>query len=153
MTNPIDPKVNTHPTQAPVKRNRSFWLKVLVFTFAFASIFGWLRLYQAIFDWQFLIDLQVRPAPIYFAIHGLTAGMLTLLTAITLWFGVKWAPWLGRGAAIFLAIWYWLDRILLSKSLTSRTDMPFAAIVTILLLVFVFIILALPTQQRFFHRQ
>jgi hypothetical protein len=133
------------PLPTPQRRGkRTFWLETVVVLFLIASFLGWLRLYQAIFDWKYLIELQIRPAPLYFVVHGLVAGTLSLLTAVLLWFRMRWAPWMGRGTALFLATWYWLDRLLLTKSQISRVDMPFAAVVTVFLIGYVFAILALP---------
>jgi hypothetical protein len=140
---------------APVTRpsGRTWALKFLAFGFLFQGWTGCLRLYRALVDWQTLILYEALPGPLYLAIYGFVIGAAGLVVAAGLFFRQWWAPAAARVTAIAAAAWYWLDRILFTRSAGGWTNWPFSAVMTVLWLVFVFLVLAAPAQRRFFNHE
>ena len=129
---------------------RSFLLIVLVLGFLFFSLTGWLRLYLAIGDWQLLTSLGIFPGPLYLAIYGTIAGLFGAAAAVNLWLRQPWAPGIARFGTLAAAAWYWLDRLLFTLSASSWTNWPFSVGLTVVCLLFVFLVLTLPEQEKIF---
>jgi cbb3-type cytochrome oxidase subunit 3 len=55
-----------------------------------------------------------------------------------------------RNAAIFYAVWYWLDRFLVADPSAIASRWPFALGLTIVLLALTFWIFSRPKTQQFF---
>jgi hypothetical protein len=132
------------------KPGRSFLLIVLVFGFLYYALTGWWRLYLSIVDWSLLVSLGVFPGPLYLALYGSMAGIFGATAVVSLWLRRPWAPGTARIGALAAAAWYWLDRLLFTQSEASRTNWPFWAGITLVCLLFVFLVLAAPRQRRFF---
>jgi len=129
---------------------RPFLLIVLAGGFLFYALTGWLRLYLAISDWQVLASLGLIPGPLYLAIYGTAAGLFGMAGAVSLWSCQPWAPGLARVGSLVAAAWYWLDRLIFTRSAASWINWPFSTGVTVICLAFVFLILAAPRQEKFF---
>ena len=129
---------------------RSFLLIVLVLGFLFFSLTGWLRLYLAVNDWQLLRSLGIFPGPLYLAIYGTIAGLFGAAAAVNLWLRQPWAPGVARFGTLVAAAWYWLDRLLFTQSASSWTNWPFSVGLTVVCLLFVFLVLTLAEQEKFF---
>jgi hypothetical protein len=132
------------------KPGRSFLLIVLVLGFLYFSLTGWWRLYLSIVDWKLLVSLGLFPGPLYLAVYGSIAGLFGATAAVSLWLRHPWAPGTARIGALAAAAWYWLDRLLFTRSEASRTNWPFWAGITLACLLFVFLVLAAPRQRKFF---
>jgi len=136
------------------RRPGSSWeLKFLVFGFLILAWTGWLRLYLTLVDWQLLMVIGVRPGPLYLAAYGIVCGAAGLVVAISLFLRQPWAPAAARVTAIITTAWNWLDRILFTRSAGGWTNWPFSAGMTVLCLLFVFLVLAAPAQKRFFSHE
>jgi hypothetical protein len=98
------------------------------------SAWGWLRLQQSIYEqgWMDLIVVQV--SPVYTAITGAIWGVGGLASAFGLWLRQRWAVTVTAITVAGFALWYWVDRILLSKSPSPNT--VFSVVVTLLCLIF-----------------
>jgi hypothetical protein len=121
---------------------RSLLLIVLVVGLLFFSLTGWLRLYLSIQDWQLLVSLGLFPGPLYLALYGALVGLFGAGAALSLWLRRPWAPRAVRIGVLAAAAWYWLDRLLFTQSLSSWTNWPFSAGITLICLLFVFFVLA-----------
>lgn len=135
---------------AVVRARCTFELKILIIGMLILSWFGWLRLQQVIKYWDFLLLLCLQPSPLYLAVYGAVCGLIGMASAITLWLRWYWAPQLTYLTALIYVSWYWLDRLLLTRSVASQANYPFAVGVTILGLGCIFVILALPRQRWYF---
>ncbi len=135
------------------RTGRSSALKLLIILFLAAGVLGILRVYQAALDWKWLLYYQIAPGPGYFVVYGVVQAGLGLAAGAALWWGVAWAPRAARSGALFLAAWYWADRLLLSKSSASWANWPFSLGVTLVLLAYVFVVLAHPRQREYFAKR
>ena len=133
------------------KTKRSFFLKLLILAFMLLSLMGWLRLEQALQYWTFLKELGISPGPFYIAFGGALWGTAGLASALALWLRQPYAPLLAGGTAVFCTLWYWADRLFLAQNSLVNLNWPFALIINLGLLFFVFLVLALPRQKSFFN--
>ena len=142
-----------NPSPVTRRLGRSWELKLLAFGFLILAWTGWLRLYLTLVDWQDLMVYGVRPGPLYLAAYGIVFGTAGLVAAVSLFFPQRWAPLTARVTAFVTAAWFWLDRILFTRSAGGWTNWPFSAGMTVLCLLFVFLVLAAPAQKRFFSHE
>jgi uncharacterized membrane protein len=117
---------------------RSLSLKFLTFVMLVLSLFGWLRMQQAISNWGFLIQLKVYPGPLYQALGGILWGVLGLSAAVSLWFCLSWSVIFTEASALVFSASYWFDRLALSRSTGSQTNLYFAIGLTIGALIYTF---------------
>ncbi len=113
---------------------------------------GWLRVIGAAQEWALLLQLDLSVSPIYLVAGGVLWGLAGLPAAVGLWLGKSWAPWAARGAAVFFAASYWLDRLAFSQPAIAQPNWPFALGVTLAGLGYAFTILALGAGRSYFER-
>ena len=126
-------------------------LIVLVLGLLFFSLTGWLRLYPSIQDWKLLTSLGIFPGPLYLAVYGAVVGLFGAAAAVSLWLRRPWAPRAVQIGALAAAAWYWLDRLLFTQSPSSWINWPFSAGMTVICVLFVFIVLPVRRQKKIPH--
>ena len=129
---------------------RPMGVTILVLGVLTSAVLFWARFYQAVTYPDFIMSRSPSVSPAYLALTGLLFGLAGLPTAWGLWSGRSWAPAAARRLAVALAVYYWLDFAFLVVSETSRGSWPFAAIMTIFGVGFVFWVLARPGSRAFF---
>jgi hypothetical protein len=122
----------------PARPKRTLSLKALTFGMLIFSSFGWLRLQQAVSDWSFLVQLGIQPGPLYQALGGVLWGLLGPIAAISLWYRLTWSVVFTETAVLVFAASYWLDRLALSRSAVSQTNLFFAIGLTIVGIIYTF---------------
>jgi hypothetical protein len=90
---------------------------------------------------------------VYLIAGGVLWGLAGLTSAISLWFGMSIAPWVSRVTASVCFVWYWLDRLFLTRTPLADTNLLFAGVATLLLLAFAFTAPALPRLKRFIGKR
>ncbi len=121
---------------------RSFWLKLLAAGLLLILLSGWLRLQQAIADWQTLVQIGLKPGPVYLAVSGALIGVGGLGCLIGVWLRSKWGFGFTRGFVLVWQAWTWADRLWLAHSDTALSNWPFALGASIVILGYVFAALA-----------
>jgi hypothetical protein len=121
---------------------RSFDLIVYTFLLLLASIAGWLRLQQAIVYWDKLITYKLDVPPLYLAVSGAVFGIVMLLAAIWLWYGLPYYRSLTTVAVASFSLWYWIDRLTLTRNDAAQVNWLFALFETLFFGVFTFAVLA-----------
>jgi hypothetical protein len=113
------------------------------------ALIGWLRLAEALHNWDYLLDLNIWPRPLYFAISGALIGAgFTAVWAILLLklrFSVRFSRFHG---GIFL-VWFWVDRIWLSLRDAFFNQLFVAFLITAITLIWMFLL----TQKTDFQRK
>ena len=120
---------------------RSFWLKLLILLNLIIAMTGWVRLYSVLNQWEWLQYLQIFPPPAYFAITGILLGISGLISAVGLWLMRKWGIVVTHQFITLLALWFWADQLLFTRSETSKANWPFLLGATLLFLGYTYIVL------------
>ena len=82
------------------KWRRTFLLILL----AAISIFGWLRVSESIKAYNYLLQLGLKPHPIYFVISGGLIGLLFLIAFVALIAKLVWSNQLIHLSTLFLGL-------------------------------------------------
>lgn len=105
-----------------------YWLST--FLLAFYALVGWLRLQQALFFWNYLLELGLRPHPVYLAVSGGLIGVGYSLALIFYVFRTKFTSQFIRVLGISLIIWIWIDRIWIGIQETFINLLPVTILIT-----------------------
>ncbi len=132
---PHPPTGPAEPGQKPRAR-RPRLLILLMLALALLSLLGWLRMAQAIAQWGFLNSLLDWPLPLYLAVGGVVWGLLALPALWGLWRRKRWAIGATWVAVILYPLLYWLDWLFAVRSQASRSNWPFALVMTLFWLAF-----------------
>jgi len=121
---------------------------VLYLGFAFFGLSGWVRMGYAIQNWYWLIFSGIQPGPLYMIVSGALWGLVGFAALAWMIFRRQWYRLVGLGAALFFAFTYWIDRLFIATGPGSSSNTPFAALMTILLLVYVALVLRPMSELR-----
>ena len=119
------------------------------------------RLYLAISQWKFLAELPAA-SPLYLVLTALVWNAAGWPLVWGLWKGKSWAPSRCRTFTLAYAVYFWLERLFLfgrphgSTGLPSLASLPgygiFSAVITVLLVAFVFWTLSRKPVKGFFTK-
>lgn len=132
----MSPNPNLNSSGEQKKPGKPFFLKVLMAGLLIFALFNGLRVYGAFSSWTFLWTVGVRPGPGYIAASGVVFGLGFLAAFTGLLFQVRGAAWVVRAVVLVYVLWYWLDRLLLTRSPGELKNWPFAVGMTVLLVGF-----------------
>lgn len=140
-------KPQSNDKSSPLKRPFAVTLLILE-VLIFTGLNGF-RCLDAFRYWDYLSSIAISISPLYLALSGalwfLTGSVLIWMT----WRAKPTAPKMMRAFAVVYGLYYWVDRWLLTVS-TLRERWPFAVLMTIIGLAFVFIVLSRPKVTDFF---
>jgi len=102
--------------------------------------------------WDFLSSIAISVSPVYLALSGALWFLIGGTLIWILWRAEPGAPKVLRWLAFMYGLYYWIDRWLLTVSIL-RERWPFALLMTIIGLVFVFLTLTRPNVANFFMRR
>jgi hypothetical protein len=142
MSNYLPDPHRTHTPPRPMS------VTILVLGVLTIAGFNLIRFYQAIRLWDFLSEFPTV-SPLYLAASGLIWGIAGVTLANGLWRGY---PPARRFTLIFIAaytLYYWIDRLLVSKPELSA-NLPFFAGLNFILWVATVWILTRPRVRAFF---
>jgi len=126
----------------PRQGKRSFWARVFIAGLLLFSISGWLRLHQAILNWDYLVEIGLRPAPLYLALTGALGGLSGLAAGLSLWLRLRWGVLVAGGVILLWQAWNWIDRLWIASSPAVLANWPFALAATLFILVFTYLVLS-----------
>jgi hypothetical protein len=101
------------------------------------AIMGWLRVYQSIYQWEYLLRYGVNPGPWYSLITGLLIGIIATIGVVMGWFRLRWNELTIQAAVVVLSLGWWLDYLIFSQSSIAFYNVPFRLVVNFLYLLFV----------------
>jgi len=131
---------------------RPFSVTVLIFGVLINAVFYINRFYQTFKQWGFLTKLPLAISPVYFILTGLLFGVAGLLVTWGLWVGRSWAPKATKVYVLAVAIYYWVDRLLIVNSEISRESWLLSVIGTIFILGLPFLVLMRLRSRSYFER-
>ena len=72
----MQPEASINLTETEHTKKSSAWRRILLLCLLpIYALIGWLRLHEAINYWDYLIELNIWPRPLYFAITGGLLGL------------------------------------------------------------------------------
>jgi hypothetical protein len=102
----------TFSTETAGKKKNVRWRRIiLLFLLPFYALIGWLRLAETLNYWDYLLELNIWPRPLYFAITGGMIGAAFTLAWVFLLLQLKFSGLFIRVLGIVFLIWFWIDRI------------------------------------------
>lgn len=132
---------HSDPSEVTPRRGYSFWMKVVLFSYGLVSIAGWVRMIGTLVNWNWLIFAGVWPGPLYLAVTGGLWGVAGMVAVIWLWMRREWTRKAAFGVALFLAVIFWADRLMVAPLHPYGNNNMFAAIMTLLGLLFAWVVL------------
>lgn len=114
----------------------ALWAGFLIF-----SLSGWVRMADVIYNWYWYTRFGVDPSPLYLAVSGGVWGVIGVFPLIWMALRRPWYRLVSLISALLYAILFWLDRLLIVPVRGAPDNDLFALPVTILLLIFVFIVI------------
>jgi hypothetical protein len=122
---------------APRKRSLAVW--IIYLGFAWLAFSGFVRMIDSIISWYWYTMAGIQPGPLYLAISGGLWGLCGLFALVWLWFGGARGRKAASAAAVFYAVTFWLDRLLVSRLAASNHTFP--ALLTLLGLAYILLVL------------
>lgn len=118
-------------------KKRPFLYKIIIFSLLIIAVMGWLRVYQSIYQWEWLIRYAVFPGPWYTLITGVLIGVIATLGVVVGWLRLVWSAKYIQVIVVLLSLGWWLDYLLFSQSSIAFYNLPFRIVVNFLYLIFV----------------
>jgi hypothetical protein len=132
------------PDQRPSPVTTLLWMVLCL------TAWNTIRLGASIVDWDVLLEFAPHPGPLYIT---LSAAFWTL-AGLALWTALRRQSLRARSAAAAFAIgytaWWWMDRLLLQA---PRPNGLFAAVASVLLLMFSTFLLYHPHTKEYFRQR
>lgn len=133
----------SHPKQRPALVT---WLSLGVLTLGVFSLGGWAAGLT-------LPDLPYAAPRPYLLLRNALWAAWGFATATGAFLGRNWAPKLLRFGGLFGLVWYWADRLLLSRSQYARTSWPVSAALSALAIAVLVWILSRPRVSDYFQER
>ena len=140
---------NRHEEDKAEKPGRPFSVTLLALGVLTLGGLNLVRFIQSILHWGFLSRL-LPFSPLYVALSGLIWAIAGFALAWGLWRGRIWAPQASRWATLVYLLYTWLNRLLYANPASRNTDLPFIAVLNLLLVAFIFWVLSRRKAKDFF---
>jgi hypothetical protein len=111
------------------------------------ALLGWLRLAEALKYWDYLLELNIWPRPLYFAITGMLLGVCFTIAWILLLLNLKIGIVIGKTIGWIFLAWFWVDRIWLSLKEAFYDQLFIALLITAITLIWIYLL----SQFSLFH--
>ena len=116
------------------------WYRVLVLiTLPVYALIGWLRLAETLKYWDYLLELNIWPRPLYFAFTGAMLGSCFTIAWILIILNLKMGAVFGRVLGWVFLLWFWVDRIWLSLKEAFYNQLFIALLITAFTLIWIFL--------------
>jgi hypothetical protein len=103
---------------------------------------------EALRYWDYLIELNIWPRPLYFAITGALLGAGFTLAWVFLLFKPKISGFFSRILGGIFLLWFWTDRIWLSLREAFFNQLLIALFITAVTLVWMFLLTLKTSRPR-----
>jgi hypothetical protein len=134
-------------------RDRPLFRLILLLGLALFSLNGWLRMAGSFAYWYWLAAANIQPGPLYLLISGVLWGAAGLFALV--WIALRRPHYRLVGIAVVLmyAVTYWADRLLIRNPETNLPNIIFAALFTLLALIYGWYFLQPLTELQAIIRQ
>jgi len=127
---------------------RPFLFKLFSFILLSMAVMGVLRFIQSIYQWQFLLNYQVKPGPLYSLISGLLIAVIMSFGLVGFWMRKEWSKTYLQFSIAITSIAWWLDYLLFTKNSAAFSNWPFRLLATTIVVGFLYGYLHISTQKR-----
>jgi hypothetical protein len=143
--------IMTDEAQKPLEI--SWELALLILLYLLTAAAGFQRLFSAIQTWSFLTS--VLPfSPAYLVASGSLWVILGLIAACWLCFNLKQTVTVLIISQLLITTTYWIERLFFFQNDPARANLPFALLMTMILMGFTAVVIFSPNQKkRFFTRR
>ena len=124
------------------------WLLALLAA-VFYALIGWLRMSEALRNWQYLRSIVLYPDPRYIAISGGGRGLLFIIAFLFLLLRTPAALVINRMAYVIYLGWMWMDRIWIGTREAFYTKLPSILFFSAITLLIPFVII----QNRDYRKE
>ena len=104
------------------------------------ALIGWLRLAEALRFWDYLLELNIWPRPLYFAVTGTAIGAGFTFAWTFLLLKLKISGLFSRGLGGVFLLWFWTDRIWFSMREAFFNQLLIAFLITAVTLIWMFLL-------------
>lgn len=118
-------------------RKRPFLVTLLAVLVLTITIINLVRLVKTLTLWNFLASLP-GVSPLYLATTGLIGFLIGIPLFWGLWTGDPRAPKVTKIVTVLYLSYQWIERIVLTKARYRLDNWPFAASMTLIIILFVF---------------
>ena len=130
------------------KNRRPFLFKLFSFILFSMAVMGGLRFFQSIYQWQYLLDYQVKPGPLYSMISGLLIAVIMSIGMVGFWLRKVWSKTYLQISIAIISIAWWLDYLLFTKNSAAFSNWPFRLLATMIVVGFLYGYLQISTQKN-----
>jgi hypothetical protein len=130
-------------------RKRPFGVTLLLWMVLSLLAWGAVRFSAALRWWDVLVEFRSSLSPLYLSITGAGWGVVGCVLLVSLFVGKKWTP---RAILTSIVVWlieYWIERVFYQS---SRANVPFAAVGSILVVCITLISTLHKSTLNFFTR-
>lgn len=121
-----------------MKKKRPFLLKLIILSLALIAVMGWLRVYQSLYQWETLLRFGAQPGPWYSLMSGAVIGVVGTIAVVSTWLQFAWSQKYVQISIVILAVGWWLDYLIFSRSSIAFYNLPFRIVATSIYVGFVF---------------
>ena len=128
---------------------RPFGVTLLLWMVLSLSAWGLIRLFAALRWWDVLYEFNASLSPLYLSITGAFWGIAGVVLLWSIWSGKTWSR---RAILASVVLWlaeYWIERVFFQA---PRANLPFAVLLSALLLAVTFAITLNRHTRNFFTR-
>lgn len=125
------------PPEERRRKKRPFLVTLLALLVLFISCINLIRLIEAIRTWDFLVSLP-GVSPLYIALTGLIWTLVGFPLAWGIWRGYPKAPLATQILVPVYALYYWFDRIIIAQTINASSNLLFAIIITVVVILLTF---------------
>ena len=112
------------------------------------ALIGWLRLSEALRFQGYLLELNLWPRPLYFAVTGAVLGAAFTLAWFLLLIKFKWSGRFNRLLGFVFLLWFWFDRIWFSLREAFFNQLFVAFLITAITLGWMFLLVQRTDHPR-----
>jgi len=138
----MQPEASFNLTELERTKEHGAWRRIfLLCLLPIYALVGWLRLHESLNYWNYLIELNIWPRPLYFAVSGGLLGLGFTLAWVFLLLKFKPSARYNRILGVIFLIWFWADRIWLSLREAFYNQLFIAFLITAITLGWMFLLI------------
>jgi hypothetical protein len=125
---------------------RPFSVTLLLWMVLSLSAWGAIRSFAALRWWDVLHEFNASLSPVYLLVTGIFWGIAEVVLLWSLWSGKAWSRLVLLASMLLWLAQYWIERLFFQS---PRANLPFAVVLSILLLAVTFAITSTRSTKNF----